>query len=520
MMTTILTSASYVTDELRAEFGLLPPAFLPVGHQRLYELQASVLGGRVYLTLPSSFRIPDPDAQKLQALDLEIIRVPDGLSLAESLLYALNVIGHTADSLRILHGDTLIYDPPETVSSVVAVAAQPEAYSWGLAPNQRGRLSQGGDNQVLAGFFFFSSGVAFRRALSRACGDFVEAVNIYGETTDLLSMKVEHWLDFGHLQTYYRSRCAVRTQRAFNTLSISFQSVVKRSLDSFKLAAEAHWYQRLPDKLRLYVPNFLGSFQEAGDAAYSIEYLPIPSLHELYVFSELGANQWSRILGSCREFLLLSATFAESHDPLRPIRALTLEKTLSRLEQYSKATGFPVTKELSYDGQPVPSLVGIAEETFKCVDAETERYLGVMHGDFCFTNVFFDFRTQRIKVIDPRGTVGTGHHTVYGDIRYDIAKLSHSIVGCYDFILTDRYSCEVSANLDFHIRFPETNARRILSDSLASFEVLGLGLSSPEILALVIHLFLSMTPLHSDNPKRQRAFIANALRLYCTWRKL
>jgi hypothetical protein len=35
-----------------------------------------------------------------------------------------------------------------------------------------------------------------------------------------------------------------------------------------------------------------------------------------------------------------------------------------------------------------------------------------------------------------------------------------------------------------------------------------------EIIAIVVHLFLSMLPLHSDRPDRQRAFLANALRLF------
>ena len=33
----------------------------------------------------------------------------------------------------------------------------------------------------------------------------------------------------------------------------------------------------------------------------------------------------------------------------------------------------------------------------------TDPLPGVMHGDLCFPNTFFDFRQQQIKVIDPRG---------------------------------------------------------------------------------------------------------------------
>jgi hypothetical protein len=34
----------------------------------------------------------------------------------------------------------------------------------------------------------------------------------------------------------------------------------------------------------------------------------------------------------------------------------------------------------------------------------------------------------------------------------------------------------------------------------------------------MVLLFLSMLPLHADSPARQRALMANAIRLYLAWR--
>ena len=68
MTVTLITSASYVADELAAEFGALPPSFLPVGHNRLYDLQAAILGEGAHLTLPASFDLPAADAERLAAL--------------------------------------------------------------------------------------------------------------------------------------------------------------------------------------------------------------------------------------------------------------------------------------------------------------------------------------------------------------------------------------------------------------------------------------------------------------------
>jgi hypothetical protein len=42
----------------------------------------------------------------------------------------------------------------------------------------------------------------------------------------------------------------------------------------------------------------------------------------------------------------------------------------------------------------------------------------------------------------------------------------------------------------------------------------GIEAQDPTVLATTILLFLSMLPLHSDSPERQRGLFANALRLY------
>ena len=137
-----------------------------------------------------------------------------------------------------------------------------------------------------------------------------------------------------------------------------------------------------------------------------------------------------------------------------------------------------------------------------------------MHGDLCFTNIFYDFRTQKVQVIDPRGTIDDLVPSIYGDIRYDMAKLGHSIFGGYDFILANRYNCEGFDQRDLSIQFYDDGKMKALGEiaKISSFN--GLSLNDLEIKALIIHLFLAMLPLHSDRPDRQKAFLANALRLY------
>ena len=138
---------------------------------------------------------------------------------------------------------------------------------------------------------------------------------------------------------------------------------------------------------------------------------------------------------------------------------------------------------------------------------------GVMHGDLCFSNILYDSRGDRIKVIDPRGLNYKAEFTVFGDLKYDFAKLTHSIVGLYDYIISGYYKIEESANGSIEIVFDiDERIEKVISQYMQNFKVS--GLSVQDIIPLVILLFMSMLPLHADRPDRQKAMLINALRLY------
>ena len=129
----LIASGAFIDGELAAEFGDLPPAFLPVGGRRLYALQIeqlAALGGDTFLSLPESFTPSAWDLEQLQAAGVTLVFVPEGLSLGQSLIYALNEIGRDAP-LRLLHGDTLFPAGLPADINVVSTADTRFSYSWG-----------------------------------------------------------------------------------------------------------------------------------------------------------------------------------------------------------------------------------------------------------------------------------------------------------------------------------------------------------------------------------------------------
>ena len=153
----------------------------------------------------------------------------------------------------------------------------------------------------------------------------------------------------------------------------------------------------------------------------------------------------------------------------------------------------------------------MATDTARYISKTQKSDITISHGDFCFSNILYDSRVGCIKCIDPRGMLPNGEMSVYGDKRYDLAKLYHSVIGLYDFIIAGQFTIESSSKIDFPV-LDEIDPN--LSDYFRASILDKTAYKESEILAITIQLFISMLPLHSDRPERQDAFIANAIRLY------
>ena len=518
----LIMSGAIVGQELAIEFGPLPPAFLPVGPHRLYDLQMAELKGRgvVHLVLPETFAVSAFDTDRLTQLGVEIVTIPEGLRLGEAVVYAVNSLGKGDLPVHILHGDTLITDPPVDAVDLIVGGASGGDYSWAEVEVRDGRIAaldvvpageEGRGRPVAAGYFAFSSSLDLVRALTRARGDFVAGVNLYLAGHPVALRLTDDWLDFGHLQTFFRSRLAVSTARAFNTLKMDGLTARKSSADEAKMLAEARWLRNAPSDLQIWCARMIETVVVDGRGFYLTEYEYLPVLSELFVHGAIGRKAWLRILASCEAFLGLCAGHRGEGSGDAALAALVVNKTHDRLESFARA-GFDIDRELSFDGRPYPSLRRIAELLGGAIDLDSGRPETVMHGDFCFSNILYSGRLRRIKVIDPRGSV-SGPPSLWGDTRYDLAKFAHSIIGRYDQIIAGRYRVR-QTDRDYGLEFEPLPAQAWLEDAWADVAIDGLGGASPEIRAIMTGLFLSAPPLHADRPDRQQAFIANALRLY------
>ncbi|NQV54706.1 MAG: hypothetical protein HQ503_02510, partial [Rhodospirillales bacterium] len=465
---------------------------------------------------------PEFDKLRLGELGFEIVPVPEGVTLSQSILRALDHRKGSIGPLHILHGDTLVGGISLADLDIVSEGVTESYYSWaeyrkksdGSAHFYDGLPSGGEQRNVLSGYFAFSDGEKYVSVLKNSDGGFIDSLNLYASENPLRIVSGSDWLDFGHMELYHQSVAKMPTQRVFNRIDFTRQTVIKTSNDQTKIDAEAHWFETVPAPLRLFTPNYLGRTIDGGDEGYATEYLYLSTLSDLYVFGRLPLYVWQHVFRSCADFLTAARENSSGPQMSGGNDDFYLSKTTERLNQYSAAQGIDLDQRWISDGEELPSLNAIAKEMAEIVSGAGNRKTQIVHGDFCFSNIFYDFRANRIRVVDPRGHMGGGAPSIFGDVRYDIAKMHHSVIGGYDFIIAGRYKLKASEPYTLSIELADQERTHEAKQAFLDFEFAGYPAKEDAISALSILMFLSMLPLHSDRPDRQQALLANALRLY------
>lgn len=530
----LILSAQTVTEEIALQFGPLPPGFLPLGGQRLFSLQAGLaLGEACAMTLPAGFDIPAADRRTLDHAGIRILPQPPGLRLTEALGDAIARIGPIppGETLRILYGDTLVQMDNDALRAPDTVAVQQSAaqYAWAFAataPDGHVTFSDRPPPQpadipaIVCGYYNISDPALLAEACRRP--SITETLQHYSDRRPLSLRTADSWLDFGHLPLYFRSRRDVLISRVFNTLDYEDGLLVKQSADTAKMQAEAQWYEDLPGPLRLHAPRYHGRVERAGRAGYGIEYLYAPPLSDLAVFGTLPRAAWDEILQACFDVLgkchrlrpPAGSPWADPAFAARFFDDIVADKTRSRLRAWCAQSGLSADSRITLNGVTHAPLADLAEEMIALVPPTTPDRIRFWHGDFFFGNLFYDVTARRILCIDPRGQLTPGTPCSWGDLRYDLAKLAHSIAGRYDSILLGRATLDIAPGdpLDWTFTVETPPPADSLEPMLFAF-ARTCGVAPAELLALTALLFLSMLPLHGEDPRRQTHLLAMGLTL-------
>lgn len=296
--------------------------------------------------------------------------------------------------------------------------------------------------------------------------------------------------------------------RYFNSLSLNKTTVTKTSQDKTKLKAEFNYYQLSPDIIKPYLVQPHNYTETDLLASYTMDYIPIPDLGFRLTHNQINSEELTEILSALYTFI--------SKCPQKPISEsarkklsdnLYLNKVHSRVNKLKLTSEYPqITTRISAL-TPYSSIDEIIEYYDSLYQQITNTHqfpnmAVVSHGDLCFSNIFYNSSTHELKLIDPKGALSESD--LYLDTYYDIAKLSHSICGSYDFFNAGLYNLDNNGKLTINRdnTFTIDIFKSFLRDHQYDYALTRLCEAS---------LFLSMLPLHIDNPHKVVAFIVNAL---------
>jgi hypothetical protein len=299
--------------------------------------------------------------------------------------------------------------------------------------------------------------------------------------------------------------------RHFNHVSQDRFHVTKFSRDSEKIRREYSFFSLLPESLQPYFLQPFNFTESPEGASYRMRRLFVPDLAVQWVNRAMNEVQFQQLLDQIFHY-----TDERPHRRVdretgrREAARLYLDKPRDRIDDLlATSAGRSVDTLLRTPGPGggLEDLLRHYEDLYRRLAGKRRHdFLRLTHGDLGFSNVLYSPSSQTFHLIDPRGA--STEDELFSDPLYDFAKLSHSVLGQYDFIVAGLFEVlhvdDLTPSLSIDPGAPLT-----LQDMFVSM------LEAHEVDVRLVRLceaslFLSMLPLHIDSPKRVLAFALRA----------
>jgi hypothetical protein len=523
----VVLSAKIISNELRYRFGDIPSVLIPFKEKVIldiiYEENKNTYDKIVVICGENKEQIYQYVNKNnyLEKIELVDVDLSDSLSRSTlSLKSHLNVSNIT--NLSILFGDT--YVSSTEISSyldqdAIFTAKVNDSSRWTIVTDEvlydKEALSDDVELNAIIGFFNFTEPKIFLSLLETQ--SFYDALIIYKNKQSAEYVECTTWMDLGHEDMYIKSK--KNKTRFFNTIDIDCSRGIirKSSTDKQKLINEIKWFLKLPNKISYLTPRIFDYSLEYNDPFVEMEYYSYETLHEIYLYGNLNKKEWANIYVNLLEklevmkqynFNLSKAQIDES------LKEMYLKKTVSRLEKVKEDSRFKkfFEQNITINGTVYPNLLEVintVSDLYKELKISEIESFSIIHGDYFFANILYDNTNNIVRLIDPRGDFGG--YGIYGDSRYDLAKLMHSVDGKYDLIVEDSYYLDLQdtqITYNFITNKNHDNAEIVLLDTLKQRKY---DINTIRFIQSI--LFLSMIPLHSDNFNRQILMMSRGIEL-------
>ncbi len=318
-------------------------------------------------------------------------------------------------------------------------------------------------------------------------------------------------LDLGIISDFLAFTSDSTPPRYFNEVSIDEYYYTKRSSDKHKIQAEYSFYGLVPERMRPWLIESF-DFKDEGDrASYKMLRYYLADAALQWVHGAFTKDSFSPFCGRLLLFIadrprrecteVQSAKIAEE---------LFLTKLERRVEKFLAIEDGRRVNQLASSASSELDLTNLLSRYMRLFNqlkkGFTSRSIVIGHGDPCLSNVLYDQQRYLLKLVDPKGAISEDE--LWTHPLYDLCKISHSILGDYDFINNGQYTVGFTAGNDLALSFPHTN-HSALKDLFIE-RVKSMGYDIRIIRLGEVSLFLSMLPLHIDHPNKVMAFLLKA----------
>ncbi len=318
-------------------------------------------------------------------------------------------------------------------------------------------------------------------------------------------------LDLGNIRDFLSFSSGSTATRHFNEVLIDTYYYTKSSTDKRKMHAEYSFYGLVPERMRPWLIQSFDFRDEGKRASYKMlrYYLADAALQWVH-----GAFETDTFKPFVERLLFFISDRPKQGCNKEQSAALAKDLFVTKLERRVKeflemAEGKRIN-QLASSAMPELDLTNLLNrylKLYKCSEKEFSfDYRVAGHGDPCFSNILYDQQRYLLKLIDPKGALT--QEELWTHPLYDLCKVSHSVLGDYDFINNGLYTLGFSDNNELVLSFRHTNHGSLKSIFVNQVKLLGYDV---RIIRLgEASLFLSMLPLHIDHPNKVLAFMLNA----------
>lgn len=260
--------------------------------------------------------------------------------------------------------------------------------------------------------------------------------------------------EFGILEEYEKLR--KEKCRPFNRITIKDGVLTKEPVDvqGKKLAIrECAWYEKAREKGIAILPQIYDT------DPLKMEYIEGRNIYECNLSRRQKRNVLEKLIVSLEK---LHESETRAADTFSVMEAY-FNKTFSRIGKIQDLVPFARNREIRVNGRKCRNVFYHKRELEKAVEklVLSCTQFAFIHGDCTFSNMMLRENWEPV-LIDPRGYFG--FTKLYGDVRYDWAKMYYSIVGNYDRFNLKEFTLDIGETAEEGVRL------EIVSNNWADME--------------------------------------------------